>query len=562
MIRRKMKLYVTILAAVLLLLTGCNGKSTTTAKKVLPEGPFGPYKETVTVSVGQTVRPTLTFPEGQSPTDNVMLDDIKNTLNIDIDWKWQVSESDEADKINLAIASNDLPDIMVVDIIQLRELIKNEQIQELTDVIDNFASPAAKGILNVNNGEPLKFTTFNDKIMAIPQIATQDDGYTPMWIRQDWLDNLELEMPTTIAELRDVALKFATLDPDGDGVDGNTKGILGAQSNSKLFTSFLNPNNNFYNFDPVASAHGAFPGYWVKDDSGKLVYGSTTKETRDTLETLAAMYANGEIDPGLGTRDNVHEDIVGGKAGIYFGQWWSGYWPLPDAFKADPNANWVSVGAPLNENGEWILRGGKTFPKFLVVRKGFEYPEAAMLLANLTLREENTYTGEHANPISYFPARIVLASLDEQPVHRSYLKRIVEQGETVVKDDIKENTDQYKLLINDIETIGEAFTGNFEDGGYHPKNWDLEHPNFPRFYSVMVGAAPFYENPPKEIVHSEVYQVVTKTMKQKWSNLEKMEDEIFLKIILGQKDIAEFDKFVTDWYAQGGQEITAEMNEE
>lgn len=50
-------------------------------------------------------------------------------------------------------------------------------------------------------------------------------------------------------------------------------------------------------------------------------------------------------------------------------------------------------------------------------------------------------------------------------------------------------------------------------------------------------------------------------MQKKWSNLKKIEDETFLKIILGTVPIEEFDTFVENWYAQGGTEITQEVTE-
>lgn len=46
-----------------------------------------------------------------------------------------------------------------------------------------------------------------------------------MWIRQDWLDNLGLEVPRTWDELAAVAEAFVTQDPDGNGED-DTIGIL------------------------------------------------------------------------------------------------------------------------------------------------------------------------------------------------------------------------------------------------------------------------------------------------------------------------------------------------
>ncbi|MRA94216.1 extracellular solute-binding protein, partial [Bacillus thuringiensis] len=38
-------------------------------------------------------------------------------------------------------------------------------------------------------------------------------------IRKDWLDNLGLDVPTTMDELYEVAKQFTENDPDGNGVD-------------------------------------------------------------------------------------------------------------------------------------------------------------------------------------------------------------------------------------------------------------------------------------------------------------------------------------------------------
>ena len=58
-----------------------------------------------------------------------------------------------------------------------------------------------------------------------------------------------------------------------------------------------------------------------------------------------------------------------------------------------------------------------------------------------------------------------------------------------------------------------------------------------------------------------VFYGQTDSMQKKWSNLKKIEDETFLKIILGTVPIEEFDTFVENWYAQGGTEITQEVTE-
>ena len=51
-------------------------------------------------------------------------------------------------------------------------------------------------------------------------------------------------------------------------------------------------------------------------------------------------------------------------------------------------------------------------------------------------------------------------------------------------------------------------------------------------------------------------------MSTKWANLKKIEDETFLKIIMGEVELDEFDNFVEKWYATGGEDITKEVNEE
>lgn len=52
----------------------------------------------------------------------------------------------------------------------------------------------------------------------------------------------------------------------------------------------------------------------------------------------------------------------------------------------------------------------------------------------------------------------------------------------------------------------------------------------------------------------------TQTMAEKGTILEKKTYELFTKIIMGEMPIDEFDKFVAQWKALGGEEITTEVN--
>lgn len=68
----------------------------------------------------------------------------------------------------------------------------------------------------------------------------------------------------------------------------------------------------------------------------------------------------------------------------------------------------------------------------------------------------------------------------------------------------------------------------------------------------------------EEGIVNQTYSLIysqTETMEKKWANLKKKEDEVFLKIIIGEASLDDFDTFVKEWKAEGGDEITAEVQE-
>ena len=51
----------------------------------------------------------------------------------------------------------------------------------------------------------------------------------------------------------------------------------------------------------------------------------------------------------------------------------------------------------------------------------------------------------------------------------------------------------------------------------------------------------------------------TETMDSKWATLEKLEDEMFLKILTGEESVDAFDGYVEQWNALGGANIIEEL---
>ena len=521
--------------------------------------PFGKYEEPIVLTTVRSFETSEKLPEGDTPENNQYTRAVKEILNIDVQYLWTAATADYDQKVNLSIASNDLPDAMVVNLTQLTQLVAADQIEDLTETYNTYVSPTVKQMMDSSKGIALKAVTFDGKIMAIPALTVPDDGYQLMWIRKDWLDKLGLPIPKTVDEIEATAQAFIEQDPGGLGA-GNTIGILGPQNGGVLYADFLRPTNGNFAFDPIFSAYHAYPGFWVKDANGKVAYGATLPETKEALAKLADLYKKGLIDPEMGVRKDSSAPVAAGTVGIYFGEWWNGYWPLPDAIKNNPDANWQAYAVPLDADGMWNPHQGTPATSFVVVRKGYEHPEAAMKIVNLFVRDESNFDltkGSLANAV----LRIPQAMYDEGNVTYQALMDVL--ADKAKPEDFKDpKYTPYKLLADDVTKVksvkGEPIDNM--DLQYWTPQADLSA--WSRMYSILVGDGAIY-NPiggvdKVNVVFSETY-ASTPTMIDKWANLKKMEDETFLKIVLGTAPIDTFDQFVTDWKAQGGDEITAEV---
>ena len=60
-------------------------------------------------------------------------------------------------------------------------------------------------------------------------------------------------------------------------------------------------------------------------------------------------------------------------------------------------------------------------------------------------------------------------------------------------------------------------------------------------------------------LETPVFWGTTETMGDVWTNLETLENETFVKIVMGGAPIEQFDEFVKQWHQQGGQTVTDEV---
>lgn len=512
--------------------------------------PLGKYEEPITMEYVQAINPTDSFPEGESANDNYYTRTIKENMNIDMEVKWAAASADYGEKLNLAIASNDLPDILSVNEQQFQKLIESDMIEDLTDVYDKYACDIVKDNMDATEGAAMDAASRDGKMYGIPQVQIETDTCSLMWIRQDWLDELNLEVPKSIEELEAVAKAFVENEMGGE----NTIGILGPSLGGGMYDDFMS-RGNVYTFDNIFAAYQSYPGFWVEDENGKVNYGSITPETKEALGELQKMYKEGILDQELGVRKSADEACKSGKAGILFFPWWFGY-NVKDAVANDPDTEWRAYPAAFDKDGKWNVKFGSVGGHYVVVRKGYEHPEAAILLTNFFRMNEGKFAKETTLDVKHYPGRTLIVNSDESSFTYKTLQAKMKGEEIPEFDPVS-----YKLLETDLESLDKVLQPPYEDLSID--QWNMEDPNFPRLYSILIGQKALEDaeqDGTLNKIHSVTYRQ-TATMEKRWENLRKKEDETFLKIIIGEEPLDSFDTFVKEWKEEGGDEIIKEIQE-
>lgn len=497
--------------------------------------PIGKYDPPIEVHSVRMALPADRFENGDTNENNVWTREYESALGVKLVYDWLGDPSGDSNKLDISIASNDIPDVFGANTKQMNQLVEGEQIQDLTEVWEKYASPALKELANQDGGLALKSATFEGKLMAIPKFGGNITNADILWIRTDWLDKLKLQPPKTMDELLKISEAFITKDPDG-----NKKNDTFGLAISKELTGLTGFYNGFH----------AYPGIWIKDASGKLMNGNIAPEMKKALAKLQELYKAGFLDKEFAVKDGgkVIESISQNKVGIYYGANWYSYWPFNDARKQNPGMEWKPF--PIVSADDKPANPGVGFPvyEYEVAKVGYEHPEVIVKMLNLWLERAYGKTADwekfsvsaKGTEIFQYPLFQVYAPNKDVPDNYLAVKGAVETG-----DVSKLNTEQ-KALYEKIMA--------FKNGD--DSQWATYRQAGPTESSFEVLAG--Y----KETLLTTAYLgASTPTMVERQGVLDKLQNETFTKIIMGAASIDEFDKFVEQWKKLGGDQITAEVNE-
>ena len=290
--------------------------------------PYAPFEETLKLKVVMGYNES--DKTGYTPSTSSINDIVKQHLNIEFDWMWEVPSTQYDTKLDMALASKQYPDVLKCDFDTYCYLKDAGMLADLSDVWEEYASEPLKAVINPY----LHHTTdSNGALLGIPYTSDSATSIKVTFWRTDWLENLNLEMPSSLEEFTAVIKAFRDNDPDGNG-EKDTYGYA-VQSDPFGGLGLL----------PIFHAFNAYPTSWIEKD-GELVRGITQPEVKAALDYLRELYAGDYINPEFATlsEEQVKTDIVNSEIGVMGADWFQpDYGTVMENVQNNEKAAWQCV---------------------------------------------------------------------------------------------------------------------------------------------------------------------------------------------------------------------------
>lgn len=293
-------------AVLLLAACGTGGNSQSGSGKV-------DVKTTGFPIVSKNLKMTMIAPStGAAKWDDMaVLKDYAKKTNVTLKYNTPPM-SDFSTKLNLAFASQDLPDIIYAassdNLTATKEVTygTNGQLLPLEKLIPKYA-PNFNALMKKNPDIRRSITAPDGHIYALPMVAV--NAYAswqnnPMWYNGAWLKKLGIkELPKTTDEFYDLLMKFKNDDPNGNG----------KQDEIPLSDTKLASIRTW-----LMAAFGLLTQD-VQNDGNKVFYTPITTQYKAYLTYMHKLYANGLLDKDTFAQSDDQRKAKGqsNRLGVY-----------------------------------------------------------------------------------------------------------------------------------------------------------------------------------------------------------------------------------------------------
>lgn len=427
---------------------------------------------------------------------------------------------------------------------------QNDLLADLTPYVKGTSDKAApsEDVLEqweASGDEIFYAGTFDGQIKTIPWVSdARSSANSFLYIREDWLERVGKQIPTTIDELTEVMRAFKI---NIDGAYGLVVGAEFMQGSCGIFDMF-----------------GVNPFYWYETEEGNLAMGLTdTEPMKAAITLLRDWYAEGLINSSeyndfenMGVLHYTSQEITNGRAGVHFGTASMGF--VGNTLRKNKDARFVTVPLFAADGYELAIQTKSDAFVYYVAGKNNKYPETVMKLYNLYVEvlnnDDNKYTkyvsstiiendlGEKIEswaPIQFAPVRASTAF--DFDASRELLSKIQQKDSEGMNKSTLDIFEQYWDGVENGITYKNYWTvKQYEEGGVYEQLYDLyEQNNYTRnkFTGLNLPSMDIYS---AEINPALILSVVA--------------------IIKGLEPVDYYDAAVDAWLSTGGQIMTDEVN--
>lgn len=258
------------------------------------------------------------------------------------------------DMFNRVMQLNNLPDIVGGN--GLKEDFNRYGMQGKLIPLNSLIERYAPNIQRVLNQKPIvrsSITAPDGNIYHIPYIPSGIAG-RGYYIRQDWLDNLNLKTPTTVDELYTVLQAFRDRDPNQNGLKDEIPFFNRHWEEVIRLVVF---------FGARSTGSDRYHDFVV--ENGVVYHPYATDEFRFGIENVAKWYAEGLIDPEILTRGSkARTQMLSENLGGFTHDWFASTAGYNDSLADSiPGFEFLPFLPPADINGRVMEEHGRALIK-------------------------------------------------------------------------------------------------------------------------------------------------------------------------------------------------------
>ena len=343
---------------VLSMLAGCGTTDSTTETTTVTDGTTTGETTASATAATETDTTPITFKIAVTKHALSKCDDFNNMLGFQmaeeatgVHIEWVYVEDGAGEKVNTMLTA-DMPDAFLGLLSENQIATSMDSFRDISGMLEQYA-PHVYADYNKMQSNGLDMLKWPDgsirTLMTGPEVAYAGDAGSIQYINKDWLDQLNLDVPTTVDELYNVLCAFRDNDMNGNG--DKTDEIPMALSESNWAGHVLNMSNPW----GIASWNSNDLNYYYKLQDGKVLPTVNTQEYRSYLEYMHKLVTEGLFDKEsfTQTNDQYYAKLKSGKVGFFSG--WTPQTLLPE----DEAAKWVPVKVLQAEDSVTPVKTGR-----------------------------------------------------------------------------------------------------------------------------------------------------------------------------------------------------------